>query len=64
MTRSIIIGLVLVDLPFLICVAVLGSVYGYRDVANAYLDFGGHPVTMLMSLILVAGFVVWRRRRA
>ena len=63
MIRWTLLGIVLVDIPALLAVAILGSVYGFRDVASGYLEWReAHPWTLVGSLGLVAGFVVWRRR--
>jgi hypothetical protein len=63
-----IIGLLLVDLPFALAVALLGMVYGFREVGTAYLDWReAHPWSYLVSVAMVMGFVVWssqRKRRA
>lgn len=65
MTRPTLIGFVLVDIPFLFVVAVLGVLYGFRDVATGYLDWReANQWSWLASLAAVGGFVVWRRRRA
>lgn len=63
MIRWTLVGLVLIDIPFLVALAILGTIYGYRDMATGYWDWReAHPWTYLASIPLIAGFVWWRKK--
>ncbi len=65
MIRPTIAAFVLIDVPVWLAISVLGFVYGFRDVATAYLDWrAAHPWTWLISLGAVSLLLVYRRRRA
>jgi hypothetical protein len=62
--RNLLIGLVLLDLPFLLLAASLGLVYGFQDVTTGYLDWREqHAWTYLLTLPLIAAILIRRRRR-
>lgn len=64
MIRPTLLGVILVDLSVALAIAAGGAIYGFRDVATAYLDWrAAHPWTFLVSVIAIVGFVAWRRRR-
>jgi hypothetical protein len=63
-THQLGLGLLLIDLPVLVAVAIVGAFYGYRHVYWAVTDYRlEHPWSLLLSLVL-AVLLVRRWRRA
>jgi hypothetical protein len=62
--KPTLLGLLAVDVPVVTTIGALGFVYGWRDVAMGYLAWReAHPWTYALSVVLVLGVVVIRRRR-
>ena len=62
--RPALLGLVLIDIPFFAVVLVAGLFWGFEDVAVGYLRWREeNPWTFLVSIALLAAFIIWRVRR-
>ena len=63
-THTLALGLLAIDLPILVAVAVAGAWYGFTDVSTAVMDWRlAHPVSFLPSALLLV-WIVRKRRRA
>ena len=59
-SSTFLLGLLLIDLPFLIIVAALGVVYGFKDTYWTISDWRlAHPWSLIPSLLLA----VWLARK-
>ena len=57
-STTVLVGLLLIDLPVFLAVAVFGVVYGFKDTYWTILDWRlAHPWSLLPSLILAVWLV-------
>lgn len=56
-------GLILIDLPFLITIAVVGSNYGYRNTYTVFSDWRlQHPWSFAPAVLLIVVLIQRRKR--